>query len=130
MKVRDRILQTLRANEPRRLFRTMQLAGSNGPLFKLYDEGLIDTQERGGRGKYRWFFFVSDAQHAAIVPMPLSELVADALDGAIARSWLILDWSAEKIAYDLGRDAMFDNVDREALIFQITEWKTKQKVAA
>lgn len=59
---RDQVLETMLGEEPHRIFRTMQLGGNTRQLQAMEDEGLICSESRGGRGRDRRNWFLSDVQ--------------------------------------------------------------------
>lgn len=63
---RTEILLTMHDQISRRIFRTMQLGGNTRQLEAMEDEGLISSESRGGRGRDRRNWFLSDEQHAAL----------------------------------------------------------------
>jgi len=63
---RTEVLFTMHAEISRRIFRTMQLGGNTRQLEAMEDEGLISSESRGGRGRDRRNWFLSDEQHAAL----------------------------------------------------------------
>lgn len=63
---RTEVLLTMHAEISRRIFRTMQLGGNVRQLEAMEAEGLISSESRGGRGRDKRNWFLSDEQHAAL----------------------------------------------------------------
>lgn len=63
---RTEILLTMHEQISRRTFRTMQLGGNTRQLETMEAEGLISSESRGGRGRDRRNWFLSDEQHAML----------------------------------------------------------------
>ncbi len=63
---RTEVLLTMHEQISRRIFRTMQLGGNTRQLEAMEAEGLISSESRGGRGRDRRNWFLSDEQHAAL----------------------------------------------------------------